>query len=421
MKSDDRFKQISRSHVRSTFSITIAGAIFVLVAIAAFIQLDILVSTSGHIEAQRKLEPVRAYTGGIITHIKRHAGESVTAGETLVQLSSIAEEAELQEIEKKLSRANEELILISALLSNEDPVLSDRTFLPLYNLYKRKSISFQSGLKELEQTQSLLQNELTIQRIAVNIAALDVGRNRILFDAQSELNEKGIVSKNVTDQFELSLNIAENELQKQKYQIQLKKIQIEKHTSHIDNYKNKYTEELTSLQSKILSKIDEYDTIKSSLLERISNKNITSPISGVVQQRLSLSKGSAVQDGDIIYQIMPNNNGFYFTTRLASSDVGFVNVGDLVNIRVDAFPFWSFGYLRGKVGWISDDAILVVGGENHFIVHVVLESENNPKLMTMPLRAGMSGIADIKIGTRSIWEYFIGTILQASSVALRER
>lgn len=119
------------------------------------------------------------------------------------------------------------------------------------------------------------------------------------------------------------------------------------------------TSELTSLQLKFNDQILQYEyrryDLQKQLLEITANDTIVinSPSEGKVES-LTVTIGQMVNSGDSLAQILPQqDNHYYAVLWLPNTSIAYIQEGDDINIRYDAFPFEKFGQFPGKIISIS--------------------------------------------------------------------
>ena len=144
---------------------------------------------------------------------------------------------------------------------------------------------------------------------------------------------------------------------------------------------------------------------------------IKSPVAGIVANR-PVEAGQTVQVGDPLMTILPEGSSLEAQLMLPSRAVGFVEPGDTVLLRYQAFPYQKFGHHRGTVTKISRSAFAngnitqQIGTtdalDTFYRIRVALESQSitaygNPE----PLRPGMLVEADILGETRKLYEWVL--------------
>ena len=138
----------------------------------------------------------------------------------------------------------------------------------------------------------------------------------------------------------------------------------------------------------------------------------------------NMSVGSVVQQGTTVITLMSVRNALDALVQVDAAQIGFVRPGDTVDLKVDAFPSSEYGTLQGTVKWISDSSFSTLNGQPvapYFNVDVTIDRN---KLVNVPattrLLPGMTLTADIKVGSRSIWNYVMGGLMRGVGQSMRE-
>ena len=263
------------------------------------------------------------------------------------------------------------------------------------------------------------------QRIEIALSTLNDSLSHIeksRLDDFRSLLQKQAVSKHAVLEQENKYLEAFNELRVYKSQLE----QIE---SDILLAKEDYQLVTQSLKNEVLDKLRQStDNIWLLTLELDKNKQrqqasvITAPVTGKVQQLKVHTEGGVVTTAETLMIIVPENDILEVTALVQNKDIGFINVGQEVIIKVEAFPYTRYGYLIGKVKDINLDAI-----ENQqlgLVFNVIILIEKNKLSIgnkNIPLSSGMAVIAEIKTGMRSIISYLLSPLEESVTESLRER
>jgi len=108
--------------------------------------------------------------------------------------------------------------------------------------------------------------------------------------------------------------------------------------------------------------------------------------------------------------------------KLLNSDVGFVQEGQEVAIKLEAFPYTRHGTIKGKVLSISSDATVDDKLGPVYVTRVALDKttiDRGDKVVA--ILPGMVATADIKTGRRTFMSYLLSPIEEAGMEAARER
>lgn len=149
---------------------------------------------------------------------------------------------------------------------------------------------------------------------------------------------------------------------------------------------------------------------------------LIAPVDGTVQQLTVHTVGGVVPAAQALMQIVPRENIVEVEAFLENKDVGFVQVGQNAQVKIDAFDYTKYGTLNAKVRHVSQDAIEDEKKGLKYATKILMEKSSivvDGK--TLPLSAGMSVNVEIKTGTRRVIEYVLSPLLQHQREALHER
>ncbi|MCR6686681.1 MAG: HlyD family secretion protein [Pseudoxanthomonas sp.] len=144
---------------------------------------------------------------------------------------------------------------------------------------------------------------------------------------------------------------------------------------------------------------------------------VVSPVPGIVASRL-IEAGQAVQAGQPLLTVLPKGSRLHAQLLVPSHAIGFVEPGDRVLIRYDAYPYQKFGHHGGTVLRVSRSAIPATGAqavEPHYRVLVELDRQTvmaygRPE----HLRPGMALSADVLGDRRKLYEWVLEPLYSLS-------
>jgi len=179
------------------------------------------------------------------------------------------------------------------------------------------------------------------QRVSTRQEAIDlkVGTKINLFDAEEELEKSQAAL--ASDQGQLIETDAA-----------LKEVQSEKAktvSQFIADNENKLAD--------ASRKADEARQALAKAAARLARTRLLAPTDGVVQQMAVTTVGQVVTTGQQLIVLTPLGGKLQVEALVANLDIGFIKLGQDAAIKVDAFPFTRFGALHGKVIKIASAAI----------------------------------------------------------------
>jgi hemolysin D len=203
-------------------------------------------------------------------------------------------------------------------------------------------------------------------------------------------------------------------------------------------------------QNKLASASRKADEARQALAKatvRLARTKLYAPIDGVVQRTAVTTVGQVVMTGQQLAVITPAGGKLQVEALVANLDIGFVKVGQEAVIKVDAFPFTRFGVLHGKVVKIASGAMAeqeakrtladatstanaastpatAPGQPESFVFPVTValdEGSINVDGAILPLTPGMTAAVEIKTDSRRVIDYVLSPLAKVGSEAARER
>ncbi len=168
-------------------------------------------------------------------------------------------------------------------------------------------------------------------------------------------------------------------------------------------------------------------------------KWLRAPVSGYVQAVAVSTTGGVVTPAQNLVTIVPEGTPLIVEASLLNDDIGYVKVGQPVELKVDTYPFQKYGTLKGTLSWISPDAEQpkdpnsANASADHpdngdlkpeapatsktaltYRVHVTVNPGEHLMLdgHPAPLKPGMSIQADIETERRKIYEFFLAPLVK---------
>jgi HlyD family secretion protein/adhesin transport system membrane fusion protein len=156
--------------------------------------------------------------------------------------------------------------------------------------------------------------------------------------------------------------------------------------------------------------------------DRMDRLVVAAPIAGVVTDLQIKAVNSVIGAGAPILQIVPVGDRMVVETQVDPRDIGRIETGQTVSVRVDAFDFATFGALEGVVERISPTTFAAENGQAFYRVRVALDQpyfgQPGDGLAVTP---GMTVEADIKAGDRSLLAYLMRPITRGWARSFNER
>jgi HlyD family secretion protein len=130
---------------------------------------------------------------------------------------------------------------------------------------------------------------------------------------------------------------------------------------------------------------------------------VRSPVSGKITRVYYKQKGEKVEAAKPLVSIAPADAENMLRVSILDKDRGFLKVGQPVKLKFAAFPYQRYGFIEGKLEYISPSAELSKKGEPLYEGRISIErdyfSVNGEKIK---LRYGMTAEAEVVVQKRRL-------------------
>ena len=407
---------------RTAFVAVTVATSAILVAWASIAKVDVIVRTEGRIVPAGKSQIIQHLEGGIVRNILVHEGQKVVADQVLLELSDVQVKSNLdQEQSKSTTLRGREARLIAessgsagisfpkeitdqdvrraetlafearrARVADEVRVLHDQ------NAQKRGEIS------EAESRRKNLASELEVAqqqyKVIENLKRNGAASNLELLDSQSRVQR-------------LTSQIAEAEAVVPRLKAAMS--ETESKVGEVwARYRAEASSELTQLRGEIEKSGFEIDTNK----DKLDRNQVKAPVAGIINRMSVTTVGGVIRPGEALMEITPADQSVLIEARAKPNDRANLRHGLPAHIRFGAYDYATFGTLTGKVSDVSADTLTDEREGRYY--RVMLEAKDNHQ--GMEIVPGMTAVADVVVGKRTVISYLLSPLLRFSDRALRD-
>jgi len=153
-----------------------------------------------------------------------------------------------------------------------------------------------------------------------------------------------------------------------------------------------------------------------------AQQQLLAPVAGTVEQLVLTTIGGVVTPAQELMRIVPLDQQLIAEAWLLNKDIGFVEVGQQAEVKLESFEFTKYGVIDGEILDISTDAVELEGVGLVFPLKVKLKQHSiRAGNKTVPLGSGMAVTVEAKTGERRIIEFLLSPVLKAVDEGVRER
>jgi hemolysin D len=440
------------SPIGRAIGVTVICLFCLALAWASFGTVDIVAAAPGKIIPTGRTKVIQPFETGVVRAIHVRDGQSVKAGDLLIELDPTISGAELGHLKSDLASADLEVARLRAGLSgNANPLDSfnppdgappalvemNRQFLISQTAEQRAKIAAIDG--QLSQKEA--ERATTAATIAKIEATMPLLQQRV--DVRKYLADKEYGSKLQYLTEMQDLVGLQQELLVQKSHIHESESAVtalsETRLQTIAEYRRARFDELAKAEQKAGGFAQ--DVIKAE--QRTKLLALTAPVDGVVQQLAVHTVGGVVTPAQALLAVVPLDSRLEIEAMVSNRDIGFVHPGQQAEVKVDTFSFTRYGLLHGEVINVSQDAITrdkpqdksndktpgtettssePKGQEMNYAARVSLDrTQMQVDDRLVNLSPGMAVTVEVKTGTRRIISYLMSPLVRYKQEMLRER
>lgn len=360
---------------------------------AATTRVDEVTRANGRIVPEGREQVIASLEGGILREMYVREGMQVSEGQDLAQLDPTRFEAQQNEGQAKRLALKGTIARLSAESTGralgfpDDVAAAQRVVEGETDSYQARKYALDEAVQSNQRSIALVMREL-------NVAESMAG--------------KGLMSEVEVVRLRRQVNDLRQQTQER-----------------INRFRQDASADLVRVQNE-LSQLDEQLAGREDVLRRTVLK---SPVKGLVKNIRITTLGGVVSPGAPIMEIVPISPRVLVEARVKPSDIGFVRVGQVAEVKLTAYDYTSYGSLRGTVSYISPDALgdaEARGGAapDNTYYRVIIRTERTSTLREkgkpLPVLPGMTATVDMRTGERSVLNFLLRPMLK-SKEAFRER
>ncbi len=353
-------------------------------------ELEQVTRATGQIIAGSRTQVIQSSDGGVLSALMVKEGDKVARGQLLAKLDETKLRAAYNETRSRAVGLQATVARLQAELSGSEPA-----FGPAINSYPQFRDSQRALLAQrrtsIHQETEALQTMLALARreLAMVAPLVDSG------DAPQ------------ADLLRLERQIAELQ-------------------SQITNRNNKY---LQDAQAELARAQEELAGVQQLLAQRadlLSRAELRAPVNGLVKNIRVTTLGGVLKPSEELMQIVPLEDELVVEARVRPADIAFVKLGQPASVKIDAYDYTIYGWLDGKVSYISPDTLtedLRQGEQAYYRVQVksgARQFAGQPG-QSIDLQPGMTATVEMKTGSNTVLRYLMKPVIKTVRESLVEK
>lgn len=371
---------------------------------------------------------VQHLDGGIVEEITVSEFDLVQQGQVLLKLDGSQANAELKQTEARLVALKLRAERLEAFATGRTPdfeslagghsdLLADQMEIYRTQVSARDSalsiISHQINQRNrrIEQLNSALATAREHQTLSGELSSM-----------REDLASRKLINRSVLLETRRASVTAAGEVERVNDEINVSSQELAESRSRYEDTLNQSRREALAEMGTVRAEIAEVEEAVQRLRDKVSRLEVKAPSRGYVQDIKVQTVGQVVQPGALLMQIVPDDTPLEAMIRISPTDIGYIRVGQTVEVRVSSYDYSRFGTAKGTLKRISASSVVGEDKQPYYRGWVALPQPyvgNEPGKRV--LKSGMGVEAEILTGEKTLLEYLAKPVVSALTYSFRER
>jgi HlyD family secretion protein len=417
----------------------VLGFVALILAWSFFGKLDIVAVADGKLVPSSYLKIVQPAEAGVVKEILVREGETVGAGQVLMRMDAALSESDLrtmgvdyQSRRLALKRIDAQLNGRALVRGRDDP---EDVFAKVRAQFVANQTAYESALAQERSALQKARHELAAATEVRSKLRQTLPHYREQEVAYEKLVRDGFAGKIIYTDKQRERIEKEQDLNAQEAIILSARSSIEQSERRMAQITADYRKQLESERAEVtpLAERASQDLKKQEHKHRLLE--LKAPQEGVVKDLATHTVGTVASPGTILMTLVPREEALRAEVWVRNDDVGFVQPGQRVRLKLATYVFQKYGFVEGEVLRVSADAA-EQGGDAQApaasrgrsttpLAYKTLVDLKTQDLghdgRSLRLQPGMQVSAEVHLGTRTAIEYLLSPVQKAWHEAARER
>ncbi|MDK9696864.1 MAG: HlyD family type I secretion periplasmic adaptor subunit [Siculibacillus sp.] len=406
----------------------LAAMMAVGILLAGILPIDRVVTARGRVTSVEPHIVVQPLETSIVRHIAVREGQIVRAGDILARLDPTFSGADVAMLGQRIATLEAEIARLDAELrdapyrpSSDDPIetLQGRLWEARAAQLRALDLGFEEKIAAARATRERADREFAYYNERLTLIREVETMRTTLQERQSGSRLNTILASD--QRVEIERNVEVQRLTALQSAHQIESLRAERETAR-RRWAADVAEQLVE-RRRLLAAAREEATKAGKRRELIDLRAVRDAI---VLQVGDISIGSVVESAKKLFVMVPLEGGLQVEVELDAHDQGYLEVGQPVELKYEAWPYSRHGTGKGVVRSISADAFRrqsAQGGSGPavYVAHVdIRETALRGVPADFRLVPGMPLTADVAVGSRTLLGYLLDKVIPLTSEGLRE-
>lgn len=324
-------------------------------------------------------------------------GQQVRKGDTLFVLDNKKTQSDYNVLSTDLASKQNKVKIFKKLISNTIERKNALTRL----------LSIQAGIYKTDRSKAAAEIEALNNKLSLSSQQTNILTDK--YKTDSLLYAKGAISRyEMTDTKNRNLDVKKIQVDnKSVYNVKSFDYQnlynnykrsrndLERSIIDVDNELQSYQRDLVELETEI----QDGKYTMNYMSDELNKLVVISPVDGTISNLYNSRQNLEIlAKGDLLGIIAPKKENFYAKVTLNEKDLAYVKNGQEINLKLDAYNYYRFGAIKGKITYVSPSDV-----DRTFYCLAVIK-KYNPNIT---LKAGYKLKGEVIIERMQLYQYII--------------
>lgn len=352
MENSTYYNTRSINFIRILHKILVAFLIITVVLIFALRLNDTVSFKEGQIFSDTPQLKINAPNEVKVLKVAVKEGQEVKKGDTIFVLENKKTQSDYEVLNTDVSSMENKIVIINKLIANT----VDRKK-ALEHLLRIQSKIYSTDRKKAAQEIQWLNNK-------INLSSQQTSILTDKFKTDSLLYAKGAISRyEMTDTKNRNLDDKKSQADVHS-NYSVKNYDFENLSNNYSRTKNDLTRSIIDVDNQIQNyqrdivelqmQIKDGKSTLGYVADELQKLVVVSPIDGTISNLFNAKQNiEVVNKGELLTIIAPKKEAFYAKVVLDEEDLAYVEKGQEINLKLDAYNYYRYGAIKGKISYVS--------------------------------------------------------------------
>lgn len=396
-----------------------------------FAPLSGAVIASGRVKVELNRKTVQHQEGGIVRRILVRDGDAVTAGQPLLVIGDVRNDAELSLLQDQLvaeriryARASAESTLaesfeapndVADATSAREPLARERALFDSRRRTLNEQVtSLNAQARDSQGQAAALSRQIESTEVSARLASEELALNE-------KLVSQGFVQRARLLQLQRDAADYRSRMSEAQSELSLARQRTGEVQARVAQARNQYQQLAADEAKESAAQIRELEERLRPSRDQADRQYVRAPVDGKVMGLHVAAIGDVVAPREPLLDVVPTREKLVIEARIRPQDINHVREGSAAEVRLSAFDARSTPLLMGAVTFVSPDLVTnPTNNDTWFTATVEVDAAALASSPGIQLQAGMPAELFVTTPARSLFQYLAKPFTAFTSHALRE-